>query len=120
MRVSLPMTTVGRTVAGFISTGTLPAAYPRRKARSGLILSPPTTPRIPSVPKYFRAVVIDTMHPLLPARPSARHAKLPHHVRAQPPPHDPLPPACPPGYPPADPVQPGRSPVRSWIYGTDQ
>src|SRR4029453_6124943 len=52
MRVSLPI----RTVA-LPSPGTRPIARPRRNMNSGVIGSTPARPRMPSVPKYFLAVI---------------------------------------------------------------
>src|SRR6185369_4873288 len=41
---------------GFFFRRTLPAAYPSRMTKSGVIGLSPTVPRTPSVPKYLRIV----------------------------------------------------------------
>ena len=50
MRVSLPISTVGR-ASVFLSTR--PTACARRNTKSGVMGACPTVPRMPSVPKYF-------------------------------------------------------------------
>src|ERR1700712_690166 len=54
MRVSLPMSTVGRCCFFF---STRPTACASRSTKSGVIGGWPTVPRIPSVPKYFLVIV---------------------------------------------------------------
>src|SRR5258706_12462880 len=41
---------------GFFLRRTLPAAYPSRMTKSGVIGLSPTVPRTPSVPKYLRDI----------------------------------------------------------------
>jgi hypothetical protein len=48
IRVSLPISTVGRRSSAF---STWPTAWPRRSMKSGVIGGVPTVPRMPSVPK---------------------------------------------------------------------
>src|SRR2546425_8845569 len=59
MRVSLPMHTAGLLL---LADKTLPAAYPRRSTKSGVIGLEPTVPRTPSVPKYLRVMLISLPH----------------------------------------------------------
>src|SRR3989442_6141738 len=59
MRVSLPMHTAGLLL---LADKTLPAAYPRRSTKSGVIGLEPTVPRTPSVPKYLRVIFISLPH----------------------------------------------------------
>jgi len=53
MRVSLPISTIGRSP----SANTRPIARPRRTMNSGVIGCSLARPRMPSVPKYFFSVM---------------------------------------------------------------
>src|SRR4051812_32459232 len=58
MRVSLPMQTAECWRWPLTSPArTLPAAYPSRRTKSGVIGLAPTVPRTPSVPKYLRVIL---------------------------------------------------------------
>ena len=54
MRVSLPI----NTLLVPLPAKTLPAAQPNLVTNSGLIAEWPTLPRIPSVPKYLRSLMV--------------------------------------------------------------
>ncbi|KAG0737904.1 hypothetical protein G6F24_017770 [Rhizopus arrhizus] len=55
MRVSLPISTIGRRPSWpRWATSTRPRALPRRSTKSAEITPWPTRPRMPSVPKYLR------------------------------------------------------------------
>src|SRR5487761_2369428 len=58
MRVSLPISTAGRSPGDSCPrrTSTSPAAKPKRTMKSGVIGGSPTSPRMPSVPKYFLVI----------------------------------------------------------------
>src|SRR5690606_33564521 len=53
MRVSLPISTVGW---ASVRLSTRPTAWARRSTKSGVMGAWPTVPRMPSVPKYWRAM----------------------------------------------------------------
>ena len=81
MRVSLPISTVGRLL---VRRNTRPTAWPRRSMKSGVMGDWPTVPRMPSVPKYCRVMsvlflvvvlrgrLLCQRHPPHPGKPAAR------------------------------------------------
>src|SRR5262245_49549520 len=77
MRVSLPISTAGWRP---VPERTLPAAYPSRSTKSGVMGLCPTVPRTPSVPKCLRLILIS-----LPDRddvPGFFHVVDPQYCRA--------------------------------------
>src|SRR6478736_4609570 len=55
MRVSLPISTVGR---AWVLLSTRPTACARRSTKSGVMGASPTVPRMPSVPKYVLLMMV--------------------------------------------------------------
>src|SRR6185436_4378896 len=86
MRVSLPISTAACSPAGrsCSAASTLPAAYPRRITKSGVMGASPTRPRTPSVPKYFLLLFfigLKKLHLRLPATQAGNRVLRPRRVR---------------------------------------